>query len=230
MLFGHLSLLLFGLYDATFLAEILHSAVEDAVLAELALQRSVVHGNLDRRLQADSLEALLTIAQHPSLVTHEGVLQTLAYHLVGIEQIWSRDTFAIRRVYYENALLGRLCEVLEVGTIDGNVVGKTSSTHVKTSCVDCLHVDVVTIDMVCKLTFLRVVIIDSIEKLSIVIRPLLESELLAEHARTHVMGNKSSLDGECARTTHRVNEVGLAMPSGHKNHTSSKHLVERSLY
>ena len=158
------------------------------------------------------------------------MLQALAYHLICIEKVGGRDTLAIRRVYYENALLGRLSEVLEVGTIDSNVVGKTGCTHVKTGCVDCLHVDVITIDMVCELTFLRVVIIDSIEKLSIEIRPLLESELLAEHARTHVMGNKSSLDGECARTTHRVYEVGLAMPSGHKNHTSSKHLVERSLY
>ena len=38
MLFGHLSLFLFGLYDAAFLTEILHGAVEDAILAELALQ------------------------------------------------------------------------------------------------------------------------------------------------------------------------------------------------
>ena len=84
--------------------------------------------------------------------------------------------------------------------------------------------------MVCELTFLRVVVVDGVEKFSIIIGPLLECKFLAEHARTHVVGNKGSLYGKCTRATHWVDEVGLALPSGHKNHTSSKNLIERSLY
>ena len=38
VLLGHLSLLLLGLHDAPFGAELLHLAVEHLVLAELALQ------------------------------------------------------------------------------------------------------------------------------------------------------------------------------------------------
>ena len=82
--------------------------------------------------------------------------------------------------------------------------------------------------MVCELTLLRIVVVDCIEQLSIEVRPLLESELLAEDTRAHIVSNKRGLYEQSTRTTHRINKVGLTTPTCHKNHTCSKHFVKRS--
>ena len=84
--------------------------------------------------------------------------------------------------------------------------------------------------MVSELAFLRIIVVDCVKQFCIKVRPLLESELLAEDTRTHIMGDKCSLYKQSARTTHRIYKVGLATPACHKNHTCSKHLVKRSLY
>ena len=125
------------------------------------------------------------------------MLQSLANHLVGVEQVGCRDTLAVRRIDHDDALLCGFCEILEVGAVDSNVVGKTGGTHIQAGCIDSLHIDVVSVNMVCELTFLRVVVVDGVEKFSIIIGPLLECKFLAEHARTHVVGNKGSLYGKC---------------------------------
>ena len=81
-----------------------------------------------------------------------------------------------------------------------------------------------------KLTLLRVVVVDSVEKVLVEVRPLLESKLLAEHTWRDVACDEGCLDDESTRTTHRVDEVGIALPTRHQNHTSCQYLVQRSLY
>ena len=230
MLLCHLTLLVLSLHHAAVLTEVLHGAVEDGILAELALQRSVINRNLDGWLQTDGLEAFLAVAQHPSLVAHESMLQTLANHLICIEEVRRRDALSVRRIGHHDALVGRLLEVLEVSMLHGDVLCETCCTNVKTGCVNGLHVHVVAIDMVCELALLRVIVINLVEEFLVEVGPLLEGEALAEDARAHVMGDESSLDEQRSRTTHRVDEVAVAVPSGHHNHTCCQHLVERSLH
>jgi hypothetical protein len=74
-----------------------------------------VNGNLDAGgLQANLLEAFLAVAQNPSLIAPELMLQPFTDHLVGAQQVGRRDALAIRRVVMIMLLLGRLLEVLEV--------------------------------------------------------------------------------------------------------------------
>ena len=87
MLLGHLALLLLGLHDAAFRAEVLQFSIEHLVLAELALQTAVIQRNLYAWLQSYLVEALLAIAQYPCIITLELVLQSLTYHLVCTKQV-----------------------------------------------------------------------------------------------------------------------------------------------
>ena len=82
VLFCHLTLLLVSLHDTTLRAEVLQFAIEHLILAELTLQTAVVKRNLDAGLQANLVETLLTIAEHPGVVALELVFQSLANHLV----------------------------------------------------------------------------------------------------------------------------------------------------
>ena len=230
VLLRHLALLALSLHDTALRAELLHLAVEHHVLAELALQTSVIYRNLDRWLQANLLEALLAVAQYPSLVAGEGTLEALANHLVGIQQVRRRDTLAVRRVHHDDALLGRLGEVLEVLLGDGDILAQSGSTHVEVGCVHRLHIYIISVDVVLELALLRVVVIDHIEEILVEIVPFLEGKLLAEYTWRDVAGDEGSLDGDGSRTAHWVDEVAFALPAGHQNHTGSQHFVQWCLH
>ena len=154
MLLCHLSLLAVGLHDAAFGAEVLHLAVKHDIFTELALQASIEYRNLDTWLQADLLKAFLAIAQYPGLVAGKGLLEAFANHLVCAQEVRGRDALAVRRIHHDDALLGRLLEILEVFLCDGDVFGHTSCTHIESRCVDSLHVYIIAIDVVLELTFL----------------------------------------------------------------------------
>ncbi len=85
---------------------------------------SVEYRNLDRWLQTNLLKALLAVAQYPSLVAGKSLLESLANHLVGVQEVRGRDALAVWRIHHDDALLGRLCEVLEVLLCDGDVLGQ----------------------------------------------------------------------------------------------------------
>ena len=121
-------------------------------------------------------------------------------------------------------------EILEVGLCHGDVLAQSGSLHVHVGGVHSLHVDVVAIDMMIELSLLRVVIVYLVEEFLVEVGPFLECKLLAEESGGHVAGNKSCLDEQCARTAHRVDKVGVALPSGHENHSGSKNLVEWCLH
>ena len=157
------------------------------------------------------------------------MLQPFANHAIGAQQVGRRDTLAIRRVGHHDGRLLWLREVLEVLLVDGDVGRESGSLHIQAGRVDSFHVDIVAIDVVLELAFGRVVIIDTVEEVGIEVGPLLEGKFLAEESRRHVAGYKCSLDGQRATATHRVDEVGLALPACHHDHAGSQHLVEGSV-
>jgi len=196
VLLSHLALLALSLHNTAFRTEVLHLAVEHHILAEFAFQASVEYRNLDRWFQTNLLEALLAVAQYPSLVAGKSLLEALTYHLVGVQEVRGRDALAVWRVHHDDALLCWLGEVLEVLLGDGDVLAKTGSTNVEISCVYSLHVNIVTIDMVLKLALLRVIVIDHVEEILVEIVPLLEGKLLAEYTWRDVAGDEGSFDGD----------------------------------
>ena len=84
--------------------------------------------------------------------------------------------------------------------------------------------------MVRKFALVRIVVIDLVEKVGIEVGPFLEGKLLTEQARSHVTGYQCSLDEQRATATHGVDEVRLATPTGHQDHTCGQHFVQRCLY
>ncbi len=196
VLLSHLALLALSLHNTAFRTEVLHLAVEHHILAEFALQASVEYRNLDRWFQTNLLEALLAVAQYPSLVAGKSLLETLTYHLVGVQEVRGRDALAVWRVHHDDALLCWLGEVLEVLLGDGDILAQSGSTNVEVSCVYSLHVNIVTIDMVLKLALLRVIVIDHVEEILVEIVPLLEGKLLAEYTWRDVAGDEGSFDGD----------------------------------
>ena len=154
------------------------------------------------------------------------MLQALANHLIGVEQVGRGDALAIGWVGHHQGRLGRLLEVLEVLQLHADDLCQTGSTHVQTSLCHGLRIDVVAIDVVVEVALLRVVVVDLVEEFLVEVGPFLEGELLAEQAWTHIAGDEGCLDEQCAATAHGVDEVGLAAPARHQDHTGCQHLVE----
>ena len=230
VLLCHHPLLFLGLEDVSLAAELLQFSAEHLVAAQFALQCSVVERNLDAWAQTNLLEALFAVAQHPRLVALEGMLQSLAYHLVGLQQVGCGDALTVGRVGNHDGRFLGLFEVLEVLECHGDVVGEACRPNVPQCGVHRLGVYVVAIDMVVELALLRVVVVYLVEEVGIEVLPLLEGELLAEESRSHVVGYEGCLDKQCAAAAHGVDEVRLTAPSAHQNDTGGKNLVERCLY
>ena len=196
VLLSHLALLALCLHNTAFRTEVLHLAVEHHILAEFALQTSVEYRNLDRWFQTNLLEALLAVAQYPSLVAGKSLLEALTYHLVGVQEVRGRDALTVWRVHHDDALLCWLGEVLEVLLGDGDILAQSGSTHVEVGCVHRLHIYIISVDVVLELALLRVVVIDHVEEILVEIVPLLEGKLLAEYTWRDVAGDEGSFDGD----------------------------------
>ena len=80
--------------------------------------------------------------------------------------------------------------------------------------------------MIFEFTFLTLVVIDVIEEICVEVGPFLESILLSEKSWSHVFGNQSSLYEQRTTATHRIDKVGISLPSREQDHTSSQYLVE----
>ena len=83
--------------------------------------------------------------------------------------------------------------------------------------------------MVVELALLGVVVVDAREELLVEVGPFLEGEAFAEDARRDVARDECGLYGDCSRSAHGVDEVGVTLPSRHENHASCEDLVEGSL-
>ena len=87
------------------------------------------------------------------------MFQTLAYHLVQSQQIIGRNTFPIRRVGDNHGLFRRL-EGLQ---LQDNVFRYTCCLDVVRCYFVGLRIIVVSVYLMCKLTFLTVVVVNRIE-------------------------------------------------------------------
>ena len=221
---------LHGSFDVTStLAQILVRTVKNLILAQLAFERAVVERSAQRRLQPYGLKTLLSIAQYPGIVAYKLMLELLANHLVQTQEVRSRDTLAIWRIGYDESLLARLGEILEILQDNIDVLAQTSSLHIVSGNLHGLTVVVVAVDVVLELTLATVVIVYAAEELSIKVRPLLESILLAEHTWRDTTRYECSLDSDSTAATHGVNQVALSLPTRLHDNASSQNLVERSL-
>ena len=226
MFLSHSPLLFFRFEDISFTAEVAKLTSKHLVATQLTLQRTVVKRNLYAWAQTYLVEALLTITKYPRLITLEGMFQSFTNHLVCLKEIRCRDAFSVWRVGNHYCRLLRLCEVFEVLLLHGDVVGKTCRTNITQGGVNSLHVNIIAVDVVLELALFGVVVIHLVEELCVEVVPLLEGKLLAEQSWCHVMCYECSLNKQGAATAHRVNEVGLAAPSAHKDNTRSKDFVE----
>ena len=84
--------------------------------------------------------------------------------------------------------------------------------------------------MMFKLPLLRVVVIDGIKEVGIIVVPFLKCKLLAKQSWSHVVCYEGSLDEQCARAAHGINEISLSLPSCHEYHSRSQHLIEWCLH
>ena len=254
-LFAHLTALVVGLDEASGSTMLVQTAVEKHVLAQLALQRTVVKGCLQRRLQSDLVEALLAVAQDPRLAACQFTLQLLPDSLVQAQQVGRRDALAIRRIRDDEevraslvacrrrgdapGLVGssihdrggqRKLRLTEVGLLDGDVLSQARSLHVASRDAHSLRVVVATIDVMGELALAGVVVVDALEEFAVEVGPLLEGIALTEHARSDAASDQRCLDTQRAAAAEGVQQVALAVPTRHHDDGSGQDLVERSCY
>ena len=98
---------------AVFTAEILEFTVEKLVFAELAFQGTVEQRYLYRGFQANLVETFVAVAQNPGVIPCKGMFQAFTDHLIQPQQVFRRDTFAVRRVHDDDTLFRRLFKLLE---------------------------------------------------------------------------------------------------------------------
>ena len=176
------------------------------------------------------VEALFPVRKNPCGVARKGMFQTLANHGVKAQQVVGRDTLTVGRIGDDDGFLRRLLELLERLQLQYHVLAYAGSLYIVCGNFVCLRAVVVTVYLMRKFTFLAVVIVYRVEQLLVKIHPLLESELLAEYARSDVACNQRRFDGNGSRTTHRVYQVAFATPAGHQYHAGGQHLIQRGLY
>ena len=114
------------------------------------------------------------------------MFQTLANHGVKAQQVVGRDTLTVGRIGDDDGFLRRLLELLERLQLQYHVLAYAGSLYIVCGNFVCLRAVVVTVYLMRKFTFLAVVIVYRVEQLLVKIHPLLESELLAEYARSDV--------------------------------------------
>ena len=83
--------------------------------------------------------------------------------------------------------------------------------------------------MVRKLALAAVVVVDFVKQLTVEVAPALKGKTVAIHTREDVAGNHGCLNEEGTRATHRIYEVALSAPAGHKYDSGSQHLVDGCL-
>ena len=210
-------------------AEIVVAAVEQHILAQRALQRTVQHRYLQRRLQADIVEVLGVRPDDPGVPAREVAFQVVADATEHLGHVLLLQTVVVRRIHHQTSLLGIVGPVGHGLHFHRHHVVHLRVLDVLAGYGHGLGVDVAAHDLEIEGAFSRVVVIESLEQLGVEVRPLLESESLAVDAGIDVGGYQCGFNQERARAAHGVGEIGLAAPAGGHDDAGGQHLVDGSL-
>ena len=208
------------------LAHFIIPAVKDDVLQQLTIQAAIIELVAHRRFQADLVGQFIVIADEPHVVTLESVLELVTHVLVQRLDILGIEALAVGRIADEGAAGRNLVDVIDVAALDLDILVQARTLDVGARDGNGFALDVATVNLVCKLAFLAIVVVDLIKQVGVIVGPLLESIVIAINTGSDVGGNQSRLDEERARSTHRVNEVGLSIPAAQQNDASSQHLID----
>ena len=130
------------------------------------------------------------------------------------------------------AFLRRLLELLEGLQLQRYVLAYAGSLDVIV-CGDFvgLRAVVVPVNLMSEFAFLAVVVVNRVEQLLVEIHPLLESELLAEYARSDVPVQSSAASMGMVPEPH-IGSIRSHSPRqpAHQYHAGGQHLVQRGLH
>ena len=156
------------------------------------------------------------------------MFDTFTDHIVQPQQITTGNTFSIRGIGHHDARLGSLRALLERLGPQFDIFHQAGTTDILLGNLDRRRIDIGTITFEIKLTFLTLVVIDTVEQFLVEIDPFLESKLLTMHARRNIQGDHRRFDQQRTGTAHRIDEIRLAFPACFQDHTGSQHFIQRS--
>ena len=136
------------------------------------------------------------------------------------------EALAVGRIADEGATGGHNLYFVDVAAFELDVLVESCALDVGTGDSDGLALDVAAIDLVGELTLGTVVVVDVGEQFLVIVGPLLEGIVVTINARGDVGADEGSLDEECARAAHGVDQVGLAVPAAQQDDAGSEHLVD----
>ncbi len=183
--------------------------------------------NLHGGLQTYLGKLLVAVADYPGMPALEIILQRGADRLIEGVDILRFQTLAIWRVGDKNSFRCIVGPFSYGFALYLHHVVDARRLHVLACDGDSLRRKVAAVDLIGKLTFLRIVVIYFFEKILIEVRPFLESEALAVDAGVDVGGYESGLDQECSRAAHRIHEIAVAAPACLHYDAGGEHFVDR---
>ena len=208
------------------LTQVIVSAVKNDELQQFAVQTAVVQGIFHRRLQADFEVLLLVVADEPSVIALEGVLEFEAQVAVELLQILNIQSFAVGRVGNKRTLFRYQFDVVEVAAFQFDVFVESGALDVGACDGNGLALDIAAVDFVCELTLGAVIVVNLVKQVGVVVGPLLEGVMVAIDTWSDVGTNQCCLDEEGARATHGVNQVGVTLPAAKQDNASCQYLVD----
>ncbi len=215
-------------YASTFRAEVAERAVEEDIFPERALERTVVERYLDGRLEADPVEMFILIAQYPDMPACEILLQSRSERRIEHVDVVGTQTFAIRGICDHHTFGGVLRPFIEGTSRQLDHLLDTGRLYILACDSDCVSVDVATVDLICEILFLAIVIIEAFEQFGIEVGPFFKGKALAEDSRVDVGRDERRFDQQCSGTAHGIREITVSAPSGLHDDSGREHLVQRS--
>ena len=153
---------------------------------------------------------------NPRGASGEFVFESFADLCVQVEQIVLHESFSVWRIGYDEAWFGLCVPVGYAAPVEGDVFAQSGGFHVGFGYFERSWRDVASDDFVCKFALFAVVVVDGVEKCCVEIRPLFESKRCAIDAWRNVQCYQCGFDEQRARTAHRVNKIGLSVPTGYE--------------
>ena len=163
------------------------------------------------------------------MITKEHLFEFLPYQAVKAVHILGADTFAIRRVGYEHPVLRGFCPGRKRAGLQIDHTPHTGALYVAFGNFNGFGRYVGAIYLEIELTLTRIIVIDAVEQFVVEVFPVFKREMPAIYTGVDIRRNQGSLDKECPRTAHRVDQRAVAAPAAAQDYTGGKHLVDGSL-